>query len=162
MSGYTKPAQAFSISDVIFFNWDLLVVDWDSWFYTRWIPGLTITIHNKITQYTCTFPSPTFPLKSNTTHPFCCTILLLNSLKIYKYALSWQSQRTFVYHCKLQRYFCFYPACYIVSSICLPFSYWFPYTKGQYNLSNSSSLAPMEKNSLFSLNSTRFIQTPID
>ena len=83
MSGYTKPAQAFSISDVIFFNWDLLVLDWDSWFYTRWVPGLTITIHDKITEYTCTFSFPTFPLKSNTTHPFCCTILLLNSLKIY-------------------------------------------------------------------------------
>ena len=83
MSGYTKPAQAFSISDVIFFNWDLLVLDWDLWFYTRWVPGLTITIHDKITEYTCRLSSPTFPLKSNTTHPFCCTILLLNSLKIY-------------------------------------------------------------------------------
>ena len=88
-----------------------------------------------------------------------------SSIKLFEnlqYAISWQSQKTIVYHCKLQRYFCFYTACYTISSICLPFSCWFPYTKGQYNLSNSSSLGPMEKNSLFSLNSTRSIQTPID
>ena len=30
-------------------NWDSLVLDWDSWFCSRWVPGLTITISNKIT-----------------------------------------------------------------------------------------------------------------
>ena len=34
-----------------FFNWDSLVLDWDSWFFTRWVPGLTITICNKITVH---------------------------------------------------------------------------------------------------------------
>ena len=32
-----------------FLNWDSMVLHWDSWFFTRWIPGLTITICNKIT-----------------------------------------------------------------------------------------------------------------
>ena len=30
-------------------NWDSLVMERDSWFFTRWVPGLTITICNKIT-----------------------------------------------------------------------------------------------------------------
>ena len=32
-----------------FWNWDSMVLDWDSWFFKRWVSGLTITICNKIT-----------------------------------------------------------------------------------------------------------------
>ena len=32
-----------------FFNWDSLVLEWDLWFFTKSVPGLTITIWNKIT-----------------------------------------------------------------------------------------------------------------
>ena len=47
-SAYVK-AQAWLL---VFLNWDSLVMDWNSWFCTRWVPGLTIhvTICNKITQ----------------------------------------------------------------------------------------------------------------
>ena len=34
---------------LFFFNWDSLALEWDSWFFTRWVPGLTITIFFKIT-----------------------------------------------------------------------------------------------------------------
>ena len=30
-------------------------LNWDSWFFTRWVPGLTITIYNKITASEITF-----------------------------------------------------------------------------------------------------------
>ena len=33
-----------------FLNWDSAVLDWDSWFSTRWVPELTITICNKIAE----------------------------------------------------------------------------------------------------------------
>ena len=33
---------------MFFFNWDSTVLEWDSWFFTRGVPGLTITICNKI------------------------------------------------------------------------------------------------------------------
>ena len=33
------------------FNWDLLVLDWDSWFFSRWVHGLTVTICNKMTEH---------------------------------------------------------------------------------------------------------------
>ena len=46
--GYIK-VQAWLL--VFFFNWDSLVMDWDSWFFARWIPELTITICNKITVH---------------------------------------------------------------------------------------------------------------
>ena len=42
-------AQAFSILDWFLFNWNSLVLDKDSWFFIRWVSGLTITICNKIT-----------------------------------------------------------------------------------------------------------------
>ena len=46
-----KKAQAFSILDsFFFFNWDSLDLDWDSWIFTRWVQGLTLTISNKITE----------------------------------------------------------------------------------------------------------------
>ena len=32
-----------------FLKWDLLVLHWDPWFFTRWVPELTITICKKIT-----------------------------------------------------------------------------------------------------------------
>ena len=32
-----------------FLNWNSLVMARDSWFFTRWVPGFTITICNKIT-----------------------------------------------------------------------------------------------------------------
>ena len=35
---------------LLFLNWDSKVVKWDSWIFTRWVPGLTITICNKITN----------------------------------------------------------------------------------------------------------------
>ena len=35
---------------LLFFTWDSMVVNWDSWILTRWVPGLTITICNKITD----------------------------------------------------------------------------------------------------------------
>ena len=28
-----------------------MVLDWDSWFFTRWVPGLALTICNKIIDY---------------------------------------------------------------------------------------------------------------
>ena len=28
-----------------------MVLDWDSWFFTRWVPGLALTISNKIIDY---------------------------------------------------------------------------------------------------------------
>ena len=50
LSGFIK-AQAFSISDSLFFltgtYW--LWTGTDSWFFTRWVPGPTITFCNKIT-----------------------------------------------------------------------------------------------------------------
>ena len=47
-SGYIK-AQALSTSDsLLFLNWDSLVLDRDSWLFTRWVPGLTIPFCNKI------------------------------------------------------------------------------------------------------------------
>ena len=46
-----KKAQAFSILDsFFFFNWASLDLDWDSWFFIRWVQGLTLTISNKITE----------------------------------------------------------------------------------------------------------------
>ena len=33
----------------LFLDWDSFVLDWDAWFFTRWVPGLTIAICNKIT-----------------------------------------------------------------------------------------------------------------
>ena len=37
---------------LMFFNWDLLVLDWYSQFFTRGVPGPTIAICNKITTVT--------------------------------------------------------------------------------------------------------------
>ena len=34
----------------LFFNWASLNLDWDSWFFIRWLQGLTLTISNKITE----------------------------------------------------------------------------------------------------------------
>ena len=48
MCGYKRPRNS-----LFFFNWDSMVLDWDSWFFTRWVPGLAITICNKITAMYC-------------------------------------------------------------------------------------------------------------
>ena len=45
-----KDPSIFSLGLLLFLNWESLVLDWDSWFFTRWVPGLTITICNKITD----------------------------------------------------------------------------------------------------------------
>ena len=44
LCGYIKP------QGLMFLNRDSMVLDWDSWFFTRWVPWLTITICNKITE----------------------------------------------------------------------------------------------------------------
>ena len=44
-----KSPSLFEFRIHCFFNWDSLVLDWDSWFFTKWVPGLAITICNKIT-----------------------------------------------------------------------------------------------------------------
>ena len=45
-----KDPSIFNLGISLFLNWESLVLDWDSWFFTRWAPGLTITICNKITD----------------------------------------------------------------------------------------------------------------
>ena len=50
MSGYITN-QAFSIYRALcFLNWDSMVLDWHSWFSTRWVTGLTITTCSKTTE----------------------------------------------------------------------------------------------------------------
>ena len=39
---------------LVFFSRGSLVLDWESWFFTRWVPGLNITICNNITVVTST------------------------------------------------------------------------------------------------------------
>ena len=34
---------------LLFFNWDAMILDWDSKFFSRGVPGLTVTFCNKIT-----------------------------------------------------------------------------------------------------------------
>ena len=43
-----KGPSIFNLRLLVFFNWDSLVMDRDSWFFTRWVSGLTKTILNKI------------------------------------------------------------------------------------------------------------------
>ena len=45
-----KYPSFFKLGLPLFLNWESLVLDWDSWSFTRWVPGLTITICNKITD----------------------------------------------------------------------------------------------------------------
>ena len=46
----TQRPKHFQFRTRLFFlNADSLVLDWDSWFFTRWVTELTITIWNKIT-----------------------------------------------------------------------------------------------------------------
>ena len=45
MCGYKRPRNSL----FFFLNWDSMALDWDSRFFTRRVPGLTITICNKIT-----------------------------------------------------------------------------------------------------------------
>ena len=51
LSGYIrcKGPSIFNLVLLVFLNWDSLVLDWNSWFFTGWVPRLTITICNKIT-----------------------------------------------------------------------------------------------------------------
>ena len=44
-------AKHFQFRNPCFFltGWNSLIMDKDSWFFTRWVPGCTITICNKIT-----------------------------------------------------------------------------------------------------------------
>ena len=57
LSGYNvhKSPSIFNLGLIfltvtpIFFNFDSLVLDWDSWLFIRWVPRLTITICNKVT-----------------------------------------------------------------------------------------------------------------
>ena len=44
-----KGPRIFSVGLPVFLNWDSLVMARDSWFFTRWVPGLTITICYKTT-----------------------------------------------------------------------------------------------------------------
>ena len=46
-----KSPSIFNLGLLVFLNWDSLILDRDSWFFTRWVPGLTITICNKITVH---------------------------------------------------------------------------------------------------------------
>ena len=43
-------------------NWDSLVLDWDSRFFARSVPGLTITICNKIIAFVRTHPNLGVPV----------------------------------------------------------------------------------------------------
>ena len=43
LSGYKRPR------DSLVLNWVSMVLDRDSWFFSRWVPGIMITICNKIT-----------------------------------------------------------------------------------------------------------------
>ena len=47
-----KTALKIQTRLLFFLNWESLVMDWDSWFFIKWVPGLTITICNKITGST--------------------------------------------------------------------------------------------------------------
>ena len=42
-----KGPSIFNYRLEYFFIWDLMFLDWDSIFFTRWVPGLTITICNQ-------------------------------------------------------------------------------------------------------------------
>ena len=43
-----KGPSIFNFGRLVFLNWGSLVMDRDSWFFTRWVSGLTKTIFNKI------------------------------------------------------------------------------------------------------------------
>ena len=51
LSGHLiKRPNHFQLRTSCFLNWDSMVPEWDSLFYfTRWVPGLTMTICNEIT-----------------------------------------------------------------------------------------------------------------
>ena len=49
----TQRPKLFQFRTRWFLNWVSIVLDWDSCFFTRWVPGLTITISNKITDHSC-------------------------------------------------------------------------------------------------------------
>ena len=58
-----------------FLNWDSVFLNWDSWFFTRWVPGLTITMRNKITakglmwwKQSLSFSSPLKKTKGSSAH----------------------------------------------------------------------------------------------
>ena len=76
LSGYMHPKgpSIFNLGSSVFFNWDSLVMDRDSWFFTIWVPGLTITICNKIAVITLNYyyqhcPTLPFNLFLSRTHP---------------------------------------------------------------------------------------------
>ena len=54
-----------------------MVLAWDSWFFTRWVPGLTITICNKITEYNTGCPHNLF-VYLRFTVCFICSGISLN------------------------------------------------------------------------------------
>ena len=70
----------FVILDVLFFflNWDLSVMDRDSWFFTRWVPGLTMTICNKISAISSLLATEWYETEGEITSrkTFCFTIAI--------------------------------------------------------------------------------------